>query len=170
MLLLIFMSINVSGQKAVPETRDREEAAREREAQEFFMQKAQVRPGTGISYSYGDGVFVTSSSGSSSSQLSLSKVFDGETKSSKGTFNVDETVQHISFSLQGGVKSGSITIKITLPNDDLIKEITIDETAEVRYNQSIRIAEDDKKYYGNWHYSVDAQKAEGEYRLMLSTR
>jgi len=138
------------------------------ESQEELRDKARA-------YSVGTAVvpgsyFFPGGSGSSSSQLSLSKSFDGESKSNEGSFNVDESVRHISLSLNGSVKEGSIKITIQLGNNDIIKDITIDESADIQFTQSIKISEDEKKYYGNWTYLVEAKQAKGQYRLSINTR
>lgn len=122
------------------------------------------------SFSYGDGVYVMSNSGSSSSQLSLSKSFKGESKKNEGSFDIDENVRNISLNLSGRVESGEIKIKIVLFNGDIIKELNIDESADIQFNQNISIAKDEKKYYGKWRYTIESVKANGNYRLMISTR
>jgi len=122
------------------------------------------------SFSYGDGVYVMSTSGSSSSQLSLSKTFEGESKKNEGSFEVDETVRNISLTLSGAVRTGEIKIKITMSNEDVIKEMSIDESADILFTQTIKIAEDVKKYYGKWSYTIESVKAEGNYKLMIHTR
>lgn len=123
-----------------------------------------------MSYSTGDGVFVMSSSGSSTSQLSLSKSFDGQSIENSGSFVVDESVRHISFRLSGSVKEGEIEIVIALPDGDELKDITIDSSADIEFTQSIKISEDDNRYYGEWEYSVGADEAKGHYRLSIQTR
>jgi hypothetical protein len=122
------------------------------------------------SYSFGDGIYVMSNSGNSSSQLSLSKSFEGESKKNEGSFDVDETVRNITLTLSGEVETGEIKIKLILSNGDIIKELTIDESADIRFNQSIKINEKEKKYYGKWRYTVEAVNAEGEYRLSIGTK
>jgi len=122
-----------------------------------------------MSYSTGD-VFIMSSSGSSSSQLSLSKTFDGQSSENEGTFDVDESVRHISLSFSGRVKEGEIEIIITLPDGDELKDITIDTSADIRFTQSIKIAEDEDRYYGQWEYSVESDEAVGNYQLSIQTR
>ena len=119
-------------------------------------------------YSTGD-VFMMSSSGSSSSQLSLSKSFDGKSSDNEGTFNVDKSVRHISLQLSGSVKEGAIEIIITLPDGDELKEITIDTSADIQFTQSIKISEEEDKYYGQWEYSVESDEAVGYYRLSIRT-
>lgn len=123
-----------------------------------------------MSYSIDDGIYVMRNSGSSSSQLSLSKSFDGQSSDNKGTFDVDKSVRYITFSLSGSVESGAIEIIITLPNGDEMKDLTIDTSADIQYSQNIKISEEEEKYYGQWEYSVESDKAVGHYRLSIQTK
>ena len=123
-----------------------------------------------MSYSTGDGVYIMSSSGSSSSQLSLSKSFDGQSSENDGTFDVDETVRHISLQLSGSVKEGEIEITITLPDGDELKDLTIDTSADIQFSQSIKISAAEDRYYGQWEYTVESDEAVGHYRLSIQTR
>lgn len=123
-----------------------------------------------MTYSTGDGVYIMSSSGSSSSQLSLSKSFDGQSSENDGTFDVDESVRQIALQMSGSVKEGSIEIIITLPDGNELKDITIDTSADIQFNQTIKIAADEERYHGTWEYSVKSEKAVGFYRLSIQTR
>jgi hypothetical protein len=118
----------------------------------------------------GDGFVFTTPGGSSSSQLSMSKTFKGESKKNEGSFEVDENVHSITLVLKGSVDKGEIKIKITLSNGDVFKELTIDESADIQFNQNIKIKDEDDKYFGKWKYTVQSVAAEGDYRLMISTR
>lgn len=132
--------------------------------------RAQAAPTVSSSYSTGDGFFFTNALGGSSSQISLSKTFHGESKKNEGAFDVDNTVRIITLSLSGDVKEGEIKIIISLPDGKKLKEMTIDESANIQFNQTIKISEEEKKYYGKWKYNIEAVKAIGSYRLGISTR
>lgn len=110
-----------------------------------------------------------SNQGRSSSQLSMSKEFTGESARNEGSFDVDKDVRNITVMLSGGVKSGKIKIIITLPNGTVMKELAIDESADIQYNQNIRISEEEPKYFGKWKYSIESIKAEGKYRLSINS-
>jgi ATPase subunit of ABC transporter with duplicated ATPase domains len=145
---------------------------RKQRAQEHAMQQAQERmKEMQYQYQVGDnGRYFFSPSGTSSSQFSISKTFSGETKKSDGTFEVDESIRYLSLSLSGKVKSGSITIILLLPGGEEYRRLTIDDSADIQFSQNLIISEDEKKYYGNWKYIIDAKNAEGTYRLNLNTR
>jgi hypothetical protein len=142
---------------------------RELEGTSYFTKPAYPTAPT-MSYSTGDGVFIMSSSGSSSSQLSLSKKFDGQSSDNDGNFDVDESVRHISLSLSGSVTEGAIYITITLPDGDELKDISIDTSADIQFTQSIKISADEDRYYGQWEYAVESDEAVGHYRLSIQTR
>jgi hypothetical protein len=141
-------------------------------AQQHAMQQAQERMKE-MQYHYqfdDNGVYYFSPSSSSSSRFSISKTFTNETKKSDGNFEVDESVRFLSLSITGGVKSGSITIVLQLPGGEEFRNMTIDESANMQFSQTLTIAEDEKKYYGKWKFIIDAKNAEGTYQLNLTTR
>ncbi len=184
-LLLLSLSFAVSAQERdkEEEKHDKEELLRERESERseerararyktgyHYAQPAQPTAPAATAYSVGDNYFMVSSSGSSSSQLSLSKKFDGDSNENEGSFDVDDNVRHISLSFSGSVEEGAIEIVIILPDGDELKDITIDTSADITFTQTIKIAEDEDKYYGEWTYSVEADEAIGYYRLSINTR
>lgn len=116
------------------------------------------------------GLYFSGSGAGQSSQLSLSKSFNGESTKNDGTFEVDENVSYINFTISGSVKEGRIKINITLPNGEKLKEMTIDNTADIQFNQMIRPRDEEKKYSGKWTYEIEAVKAVGNYRLSLQTK
>ena len=104
------------------------------------------------------------------SQLMLSKSYDGTKKSeNSGVFNVDESVKNIKYAIDGSVRSGSIKIQLILPDGDIYKELNIDESADIRYSQTLNISEETKKYMGNWKYKIKVVDADGSYRLSINT-
>jgi len=116
-----------------------------------------------------DGYFFVNSGAQSSSQLSISKSYSGETKKNDGSFEVDKSTKNVSVRLNGNVEEGSITITILLPGGKEFKKLTIDDSANISFSQSLTIAEDETKYYGNWNYTIDARSAVGQYQLMIHT-
>jgi len=103
------------------------------------------------------------------SQLMLSKNYSGTDAENEGVFQIEKSVRQIRFSIEGSVREGSITVKLLLPGGDVFKELTIDESADVRFSQSLVIMEDENKYSGNWKYTIKARNADGNYRLSIST-
>ena len=124
---------------------------------------------TAYSVGSGDDFFILNQIGNSSSQLSLSKNFEGQSNKNEGSFNVDESVKNLNLMLSGSVKSGKIVISVILPNGKPMKELIIDESADIQYNQSIKIAKEETKYFGKWTYSIESVKATGRYRLSINT-
>jgi hypothetical protein len=104
-----------------------------------------------------------------SSQLMLSKTYEGTDAENTGEFHIEESVRQIKISIDGVVKEGSIKIKLLLPGGETFKDLTIDESADIRYSQSLGISEEEKKYYGKWKYIIKASKAKGNYRMSIST-
>ena len=142
---------------------------REDEGSTYFTKPPYPTTST-MSYSTGEGVYIMSNSGSSSSQLSLSKKFDGQSSDNDGNFDVDESVRHISLSLSGSVTKGAIYITITLPDGDELKDISIDTSADIQFTQTIKISEEENRYFGQWEYAVESDDAVGHYRLSIQTR
>ena len=90
-------------------------------------------------------------------------------KNKEGAFSVEESITKIRLSIHGEVVSGSITIVLVLPNGTEFKKLTMDETADIMWSESITIKEDDKKYYGDWKYRISTNKADGEYNFSINT-
>ena len=86
-----------------------------------------------------------------------------------GTFNVEQGVKKIRLSIQGSVKSGNINLEVYLPGKKELKKLSMDDSADIQWSQSIDIKEGDNKYYGAWTYVINAQNAKGYYSLSLST-
>jgi len=125
-------------------------------------ERARVSYGTG---STGDYVFT--SSHSTSSSISLSKSFDGESKKSEGSFDIDDSAHNINVALSGDVEEGEINVIIQLPDGKELINMTIDDSADIQTRKAISISEDETKYYGTWKYTVEAVKAVGRYQLMI---
>jgi hypothetical protein len=155
----------------------------EMELREFQRQQAEearvrtktatlVQPSTGTIYMKGgDPDFpIIIGESSSQTQLTLRNTFRGTTDSSNGTFDLGEDTRHFRCMINGKVQSGEITIKIEYPGGKTFKELTINSSAEISYNQALTIKDDDAdKYIGAWKYTVKADKAEGSYMLQIST-
>ena len=104
------------------------------------------------------------------SQLTLRNSFKGGSDSSKGDFQVEKDTRHFRCMINGKVNSGEILIKIQYPGGIVFKELTINSSAEISFNQSLTIKEGEgDKYLGTWKYEIKATKAEGNYMLQIST-
>jgi hypothetical protein len=138
------------------------ESSRARTASRVYI------PSTGI----GDesSFFVWSGGQENQSQLTIRNSFDGETDSSEGEFDVDESTTHIRCSINGKANSGKINIKILYPGGKTFKDLSITSSAQISFSQSLSIKEEDKKkYVGAWTYEITADDAEGSYTLSFMT-
>ena len=126
-------------------------------------------------YSTGTGVdepsyFIYSGGQENQSQLTIRNSFDGNTDSSEGVFDVDESTKHIRCTINGKARSGKINIKILYPGGKVFKDLSITSSAEISFTQSFSIKEEEKKkYVGAWTYKITADKAEGSYMLSFMT-
>lgn len=103
-------------------------------------------------------------------QLTLRNSFRGGSDSSKGEFEVEKGTRYFRCMINGKVRTGQITIKVEYPGGKVFKEMTITSSAEINYSQSLSIKEGEEgKYIGSWKYTVEAEKAEGDYILQIST-
>jgi hypothetical protein len=104
------------------------------------------------------------------SQLTLRNSFNGGSDNSKGEFEVNGDTRHVRCMINGKVRSGNIVIKVFYPDGKIFKELTINSSAEIYYNQSMNIKEgEEEKYTGTWKYEITASKAEGNYMLTIGT-
>ena len=103
------------------------------------------------------------------SRLMLSKRYEGETVSKKGVFNIESSATRLRLSIDGSVKSGTITVMVLLPDNKTFKTITIDDAADIQWSESINIQEGETKYHGNWKYEIATKAAQGNYRLSINT-
>jgi len=114
--------------------------------------------------------FIPFDSNRNQTQLTLRNTFRGGTDSSTGEFDVDETTRSIRCMINGKVNAGEIRIVVKYPNGKLFRDMTINSSAEISFNQSLTINEEEgDKYIGSWKYEVSAEKAEGNYMLQIST-
>ncbi len=156
-------------QMRIEETKQELMRVKERQREQFEIQKAIAAENSYVIHSGDGGYTFFTNQGKSSSQLRLTKRFEGESASNEGTFEVDETVHNINFTLNGKVRDGEIRVKLLLPDGKAFKDMQIDNSADIQYSQMIRIAENEKKYYGKWTYKIEAVKADGTYSLQIST-
>jgi hypothetical protein len=105
-----------------------------------------------------------------SSQLMLSKRFSGESVSTSGTFTVDKNIRSLRILMRGSIQNnGSITITLYTPDDELFKKVEINRSADVHWTQVLTITEDNNEYAGEWTYEIEADEAEGDYNLSITT-
>jgi hypothetical protein len=106
----------------------------------------------------------------SSAQLTLRNNFQGNTDSTTGTFDVEQGTRQFRCMINGKVRSGTISIRVFYPGGKTFKDLTINSSAEINFQQSLTIKEGEEgKYLGSWKYEIKADKAEGNYMLQIST-
>lgn len=114
--------------------------------------------------------FIYSGGQENQSQLTIRNSFDGETDTSNGEFDVNESTTHIRCTIKGKARSGKINIKVLYPGGKVFKNLSITSSAEISFSQSMSLEEDEKKkYVGAWTYQITADKAEGSYSLSFMT-
>lgn len=114
--------------------------------------------------------FISSFGQENQSQLTIRNSFDGDSDSSEGKFDVDESTRHIKCTINGKANSGKITIKVLYPGGKVFKDLSITSSAQISFTQSLSIKDEEKdKYVGAWTYKVIADKAEGSYSLSFMT-
>ena len=109
------------------------------------------------------------SSGEHNSRLMLSKRYNGQSIDKQGTFEIDDEIKKLKLSIEGKVNSGSITVSLILPDGKPYKSLTMDDTADIQWSESLTIKEDETKYYGTWKYRITTKVAEGSYHLSINT-
>jgi hypothetical protein len=142
---------------------------------EHAREASRARRSAGIyapSYGIADegSYYFVSSGQENQSQLTIRNSFDGDTDSSEGEFDVDESTTHIRCMINGKARSGKINIKVMYPGGKVYKNLSITSSAEISFTQSLSIKEEEKKkYIGSWTYKITADKAEGSYMLSFTT-
>ncbi|HEC44455.1 MAG TPA: hypothetical protein ENI20_16660 [Bacteroides sp.] len=113
--------------------------------------------------------YTTGSSSEKNSKLSLSKRYSGQSADKTGTFNIEDGVSKIRLSISGSVVVGKINLELYMPGKKELKRLTIDDSADISWSQSINVQEGDTKYYGEWTYVIKAVSVEGRYNMSIST-
>jgi hypothetical protein len=107
--------------------------------------------------------------GESNSRLMLSKRYNGQSIDKQGTFEVEDNITKLKLSIEGQVNSGSITVSLILPDGKPYKSLTMDDTADIHWSESLSIKEGENKYYGTWKYRITTKVADGSYHLSINT-
>lgn len=87
-----------------------------------------------------DYVYVTNwSYNESNSRLMLSKRYNGQSIDKQGTFEVENNITKLKLSIEGQVNSGSITVSLILPGGKSYKSLTMDDSADIHWSESLNI-------------------------------
>ncbi|MBN2215596.1 MAG: hypothetical protein JW723_15295 [Bacteroidales bacterium] len=103
------------------------------------------------------------------SELVLSKKFTGESLETSKVFNVEANASFMEIILSGATKSGRIFIKLVKPDGKDLKIIDIDSASDVRWSKSFNLKDEPGSYSGEWKLIINTEKADGSYRLHIST-
>jgi hypothetical protein len=117
----------------------------------------------------GDYIYVSEQGSERNSRLMLSKRYNGQSIDKQGTFEVDDDITKLKISIDGAVESGSITVSLILPDGKPYKSLTMDDSADIHWSESLNIKEGQKKYYGTWKYRISTKQADGSYHLSINT-
>ena len=103
------------------------------------------------------------------SELVLSKNFNGQSMETSKIFTVEANASFLEITLSGSTKSGRIFIKLVMPDGKELKIIDIDSASDVRWSKSFDLSEKSGSYSGEWKLIINTEKADGSYRLHIST-
>ncbi len=103
------------------------------------------------------------------SELVLSKKFTGESLETSKVFNVEANASSMEIIISGSTKSGRIFIKLIKPDGKDLKIIDIDSASDVRWSKSFNLKDEQESYSGEWKLIINTEKADGSYRLHIST-
>ena len=117
-----------------------------------------------------DYIYVTGyGSGEHNSRLTLSKNYNGQSIDKQGTFEVEDKITKLKLSIEGHVNSGSIKLSLILPDGKIYKSLTMDDSADIQWSESLNIKEDVTKYFGTWKYRITTKVADGSYHMSINT-
>jgi hypothetical protein len=117
-----------------------------------------------------DYVYVTNyGSNEHNSRLTLSKHYNGQSIDKQGTFEVQDKITKLKLSIEGHVNSGSIKVSLILPDGKIYKSLTMDDSADIQWSESLNIKEDVTKYFGTWKYRITTKVADGSYHMSINT-
>lgn len=100
--------------------------------------------------------------------LSLKKLFKGESAAKETKFTVDDDQSKLRLSVSGHCESGNITIAFILPSGKSFTKIPIDSSADIEWSQSLTM-EEKSIYKGQWKVEIKATNAKGMYSVSISS-
>ena len=100
--------------------------------------------------------------------LSLKKLFKGESAAKETKFTVDDDQSKLRLSVSGHCEAGNITIAFILPSGKSFTKIPIDSSADIEWSQSLTM-EEKSIYKGQWKVEVKATNAKGMYSVSISS-
>lgn len=110
--------------------------------------------------------------GGSQNNLEINKNLTAdETSTADFNYEVKKGANGISVNVEGAIDSGKVKVTIKLPNGEVYNEYSLSPLANVNWNQTISIDEENEAgYIGKWTVTVAAEKAKGNYSVKLGER
>lgn len=102
-------------------------------------------------------------------ELSMFKSFQEESVESSKKFMVTKEIGMLRLEINGVVKEGIITITLQKPDGSEFESIDLDNSAIIDYKRTFDIQKDSTGMIGEWQIKITAKKAQGYYKLMIST-
>ena len=168
--VFIFLDTSILAQSTGTAKEEAEIAVRRAEHAEQAARSREMSRARSLSRAREDYVYVTGyGSGEHNSRLMLSKEYNGQSIDKQGTFEVDDNTTRLKLSIEGHVNSGSIKVSLILPDGKPYKSLTMDDSADIHWSESLTIKEDETKYYGTWKYRIITKVADGSYHLSINT-
>ena len=111
------------------------------------------------------GAFITTRD--QSTALTIKKELDDVTFDTKFKYEVREGSKGISFRVEGSMDSGTLYIKLSKPDGEILQEIEISPLADISWSQNIKWEDEDEQEnnLGTWIITVSAKGATGEYNV-----
>ncbi len=168
--VFIFLDTSILAQSTGTAKEEAEIAVRRAEHAEQAARSREMSRARSLSRAREDYVYVTGyGSGEHNSRLMLSKEYNGQSIDKQGTFEVDDNTTRLKLSIEGHVNSGSIKVSLILPDGKPYKSLTMDDSADIHWSESLNIKEGETKYYGTWKYRITTKVADGSYHLSINT-
>lgn len=168
--VFIFLDTSILAQSTGTAKEEAEIAVRRAEHADQAARSREMSRARSLSRAREDYVYVTGyGSGEHNSRLMLSKEYNGQSIDKQGTFEVDDNTTRLKLSIEGHVNSGSIKVSLILPDGKPYKSLTMDDSADIHWSESLNIKEGETKYYGTWKYRITTKVADGSYHLSINT-
>ncbi len=168
--VFIFIDTSILAQSTGTAKEEEEIARREAEHAHQELITRERSKARAASRARDDYVYVTSyGSNEHNSRLTLSKNYNGQSIDKQGTFEVEDKITKLKLSIEGHVNSGSISVSLVLPDGIIYKSLTMDDSADIQWSESLNIKEGETKYFGTWKYRIKTKVADGSYHLSINT-
>jgi hypothetical protein len=168
--VFIFIDTSILAQSTGTAKEEAEIAVRRAELAEQAARSREMSRARSLSRAREDYVYVTGyGSGEHNSRLMLSKEYNGQSIDKQGTFEVDDNTTRLKLSIEGHVNSGSIKVSLSLPDGKPYKSLTMDDSADIHWSESLNIKEGETKYFGTWKYRITTKVADGSYHMSINT-